>query len=182
MTTKEEQDFLLKSARDAILNYPKIPTQDLSKLSDPLKEKKGVFVTLTINGQLRGCIGTIQPIMPLYEAVIKNAVSAAYSDPRFPPLTKEEAAELKIEISVLTEPVKLNYNNPADLLKKLNHEQGIILKKGFSTATFLPQVWEDLPDKEQFLANLCLKANLSPEAWKESDIEIYIYKVEKFSE
>ena len=118
--------------------------------------------------------------MPLYEAVIKNAVSAAYSDPRFPPLTKEEANKLEIEISVLTEPIKLDYTNTVDLLKKLNPDLGIIIKKGFATATFLPQVWEQLPDKKQFLANLCLKANISPEAWKDSNIEVYAYKVEKF--
>jgi len=180
MTTKKEQEFLLKSAKDAILNYPKTASLDSNKLSSTLKEKRGVFVTLTIHGQLRGCIGTIEPIMPLYEAVIKNSANAAYSDPRFPPLTKEEADKLAIEISVLTKPVKLNYTDTADLLKKLNHDLGIIIKKGFATATFLPQVWEQLPDKEQFLANLCLKANLSPEAWKDSSIEVYAYKVEKF--
>ncbi len=180
MATKQEQEVLLNCAKNAILNYQNITYPGLNKLSETLKEKKGVFVTLTLNGQLRGCIGTIQPIMPLYEAVIKNAISAAYSDPRFPPMTKEEANDLTIEISVLTEPLKLNYTNPSDLLKKLNHEQGIIIKKSFATATFLPQVWEQLPDKEQFLANLCLKANLSPEAWKDSSIEVFAYKVEKF--
>lgn len=180
MTTKKEQEFLMNSARNAILSYPNTTHSDFNNLTNTLKEKRGVFVTLEINGQLRGCIGTIQPVMPLYEAVIKNAASAAYSDPRFSPLTKEEADKLEIEISVLTEPVKLNYIDASDLLKKLNHDLGIIIKKGFATATFLPQVWEQLPDKEQFLANLCLKANLNPEAWKDKDMEIYIYKVEKF--
>ena len=180
MTTKKEQEFLMQLAKDAILNHPNITYPDTNKLTDTLKQKRGVFVTLELNGQLRGCIGTIQPVMPLYEAVIKNAASAAYSDPRFPPLTKEEANELAIEISILTEPVKLNYTDQSDLLKKLNHEQGIIIKKGFATTTFLPQVWEQLPDKEQFLANLCMKANLNPEAWKEKDMEIFTYKVEKF--
>ena len=119
--------------------------------------------------------------MPLYEAVIKNSISAAYSDPRFPPVTKEEAAELEIEISILTVPVKLNYTDAADLLKKLNHDLGLIIKKGMYSATFLPQVWEDLPDKEQFLTHLCLKAGLSGEAWKEN-LEVYTYKVEKFGD
>ncbi len=106
MTTKKEQEFLLKLARDSILNYPNNTYPDANKLSKTLKEKRGVFVTLTINKELRGCIGTIQPIMPLYEAVIKNAESAAYADPRFPPLSKEEFSKLKIEISILTVPVK----------------------------------------------------------------------------
>ena len=180
MTTKKEQEFLMNSARNAILSYPNTTHSDLNNLTNTLKEKRGVFVTLTINGQLRGCIGNIHPIMLLYEAVIKNAVNAAYSDPRFPPLTKEEAAELEIEISILTEPVKLNYTDETDLLEKLNHEQGIIIKKGFATATFLPQVWEQIPNKEEFLTHLCLKANLSPNAWKDSSIEMYAYKVEKF--
>ncbi len=182
MTTKKEQEFLLKLARNTILDYPNTKSPDSSEISDTLKQKRGVFVTLEINKQLRGCIGTIQPIMPLYEAVIQNAISAAYSDPRFPPLTKQEANKLTIEISVLTVPVKLNYTDTADLLKKLNHELGLIIKKGYSTATFLPQVWEQLPDKEQFLANLCMKANLNPEAWKDKDMEIQTYKVEKFTE
>ena len=181
MTTKKEQEFLLKLARDTINNYPNNTEPDPSKLSNTLKEKRGVFVTLEINGQLRGCIGTIQPIMPLYKAVIQNAISAAYSDPRFPPVTKEEATKLTIEISILTVPVKLNYTDAADLLKKLNHDLGIIIKKGMYSATFLPQVWEDLPDKEQFLTHLCLKAGLSGEAWKDN-LEVYTYKVEKFGD
>ena len=170
----------MQLAKDAILNHQNITYPDTDKLTDTLNQKRGVFVTLEINGQLRGCIGTIQPVMPLYEAVIKNAISAAFSDPRFPPLAKEEFNKITIEISILTVPSKLNYTNPEDLLKKLNHEQGIIIKKGFATATFLPQVWEQLPDKEQFLTNLCMKANLSPESWKDKDMEIYAYKVEKF--
>jgi AmmeMemoRadiSam system protein A len=182
MTTKKEQEFLLKLARETILNYPNNTLPDVNNLSKTLKEKRGVFVTLEINGQLRGCIGTIQPVMPLYEAVIKNAISAAYSDPRFPPVTKEEANKLKIEISILTVPVKLNYINAADLLKKLNHDMGVIIKKGVFSATFLPQVWDDLQDKEQFLMHLCLKAGLSPDAWKGNDLEVSMYKVEKFSE
>jgi len=182
MTTKKEQKLLLKLARESILNYPNDTHPGLSKLSTALKEKRGVFVTLTINGQLRGCIGTIQPIMPLYEAVIKNAISAAYCDPRFSPLSKEEANKLKIEISILTKPVKVDCVNSSELLKKLNHDDGVIIKKDFSTATFLPQVWEQLPDKKQFLTHLCLKANLSPEAWKDNDLKVCIYKVEKFCE
>ncbi|MDP7244299.1 MAG: AmmeMemoRadiSam system protein A [Flavobacteriales bacterium] len=180
MTTKTEQEFLLKSARAAILNYPKIITPDLNKLSNTLKEKKGVFVTLTINDHLRGCIGSILPVMPLYEAVIQNAVNAAYSDPRFPPLTKQEASELTIEVSILTDPVRLAYIDAPHLLKKLNDGEGIIIKKEMLTATFLPQVWEQLPDKEQFLMNLCLKAHLSVGAWKDNNMEVYAYKVEKF--
>ncbi|MCH8329587.1 MAG: AmmeMemoRadiSam system protein A [Nanoarchaeota archaeon] len=180
MTTKKEQEFLLNCAKNAILNCQNITYPDLNKLSSTLKQKRGVFVTLELNGQLRGCIGTIQPVMPLYEAVIKNAASAGYSDPRFPPMTKEEANKVTIEISILTEPERLNYADENDLLKKLNPDLGIIIKKGFATATFLPQVWEQLPDKEQFLANLCMKANLNPEAWKEKDMEIFTYKVEKF--
>ena len=180
MITKKEQEFLLKSARNVILSYPNTACPDINSLTNALKQKKGVFVTLTLNGRLRGCIGTIQPITPLYEAVVQNAVGAAYSDPRFPPLIKEEANKLEIEISILTEPVKLDYTNSAELFKKLNSDLGVIIKKSFAAATFLPQVWEQLPDKEQFLTNLCLKANLSPDAWKDSSAEVYAYQVEKF--
>ena len=181
MITKKEQEFLLKSARNAILDYPKITYLDSNKVSNTLKEKKGVFVTLYINSKLRGCIGSILPVMPLYKAVIKNAVNAAYDDPRFPPLTGEKSNELTIEISILTDPVRLDYIDATHLLKKLNSGEGIIIKRGSATSTFLPQVWEQLPHKEQFLMHLCLKAYLNEEAWKDSNIEVYAYKVKKFS-
>jgi AmmeMemoRadiSam system protein A len=181
MLTKKEQEFLLELAKKAIEAHPNHYDVDSEEISGVLKEKKGVFVTVHLNGQLRGCIGHTMPVMPLYKAVIENAVNAAYKDPRFPPLEKRDASRLEIEISVLSEPVKLWFTSPEELLKKLNKEEGIIIKKGIHTATFLPQVWEQIEDKQEFMAHLCFKAGLSPGAWKENNTEIYSYKAERFS-
>jgi AmmeMemoRadiSam system protein A len=114
----------------------------------PLSEPKGCFVTLTIKGALRGCIGHILPHEPLYQAVIDNARSAAINDTRFPALTLEELENVHIEVSVLTKPKALQFDGPKDLLAKLRPNiDGVVLHIGGRMATFLPQVWEQLPDK-----------------------------------
>ncbi len=181
-----DRTFLLKLARKVIEQNSKndiIPSKEIDQLSPVLKEKRGCFVTLTKNHNLRGCIGYILPIAPLYKAVIDNAYSAAFSDPRFPPVSKDEANNLHLEISVLSVPEKLDYNGKEDLLKKLIPlKDGVIIKKGFNSATFLPQVWEQLPKKEDFLGHLCLKAGLSPNEWEKGTLEIEIYHAEVFEE
>jgi len=178
--------FLLKLARKVIEQNSKndiIPSKEIDQLSSVLKEKRGCFVTLTKNHNLRGCIGYILPIAPLYKAVIDNAYSAAFSDPRFPPVSKDEANNLHLEISVLSVPEKLDYNGKEDLLKKLIPlKDGVIIKKGFNSATFLPQVWEQLPKKDDFLGHLCLKSGLSPNEWEKGTLEIEIYHAEVFEE
>ncbi len=176
---KEEKEFLLRLARDTIKDAKQ---KNITPISDNVTEKRGVFVTLTIDGELRGCIGHIMPIMPMYESIIECAHSAAYQDPRFSPVSEEEKDKLHIEISILTVPKKLEYKDGEDLLKKLTNKDGIVLKKGYNTATFLPQVWEQLPEKEEFLSHLCMKAGLRSNEWEEGDIDIEIYHVEKFEE
>jgi AmmeMemoRadiSam system protein A len=181
-----DRTLLLKLARKVIEQNSKndiIPSKEIDQLSSVLKEKRGCFVTLTKQNNLRGCIGYILPIAPLYKAVIDNAYSAAFSDPRFPPVSKDEANNLHLEISVLSVPEKLDYNGKEDLLKKLIPlKDGVIIKKGFNSATFLPQVWEQLPKKEDFLGHLCLKAGLSPNEWEKGTLEIEIYHAEVFEE
>jgi len=137
------------------------------------------FVTLTINGELRGCVGSLQAYRPLWEDVRENALNAAFEDSRFSPLEKGELHRIKIEVSVLSAPQKLEYKNEKDLLEKLNSKMGLILKKGFASATFLPQVWEELPDKIDFLEHLSRKAGLSKDAWKTADFEFYTVTSEK---
>ncbi len=181
MISKKEKKILLQFARSAIISYPKVIYPDSNTIPNALKEKKGAFVTLYVDGQLRGCVGKVLPVLPLYKAVIESAVSAAYADLRFPTLTKEEFNKIRIEISVLTDAIRLDYIDSRHLLKKLNSEEGIIIKNGLATATFLPQVWKQVPGREQFLEQLCLKARLSTDAWKDSDVEVYAYKAEKFS-
>lgn len=173
--SQEEKDWLLTLARQSLVaavTQKPAPTP----VNPPAftKVEAGCFVTLTIGGELRGCIGYIEPIMPLYAAVIENARSAALSDPRFSPVTPEELSSIVVEVSVLTVPKPLEYSSPEDLLKKIRpNEDGIILKSGHNQSTFLPQVWEQLPDKIQFLTHLSLKAGLPPDGWKRSSVKRY---------
>ena len=174
---QENKELLLKIARKSIKN------EEITKnIPDSLQENRGVFVTLTINNQLRGCIGYIQPIASIFDSVVECAKSAAYRDPRFPPVSKDEIDKLKIEISVLTQPNKLEYKDKNDLLNKLTNKDGVVLKKSFHSSTFLPQVWEDMPNKEEFLSHLCTKAGLLPDEWTSGQLDIEIYHVEKFTE
>jgi len=178
--SEEDKKKLLILARKAI--EEKFSGIKPGKLeAKKFSEKRGVFVTLNKNKELRGCIGFPYPYLPVQEAVISAAKSAAFSDPRFFPVQEKELKEIKMEISILTIPEKLNYKDEKDLLKKINHNLGIIIKKGFYQAIYLPQVWEQIPDKQQFLSSLCMKAGLPSNSWKEK-IEIYIYKVEKIKE
>lgn len=185
MYSEEQRADMLNLAREAIKTY--IEQGDTLKLSkdevpDFLKETRATFVTITIDHQLRGCIGSLEPKQELYKDIIENAVNASFNDPRFPELTDEEFRNITIEISVLTPPKKLEYENTQDLLKNIErNKHGIILSKDGFTATFLPQVWEQLPTKEEFLTHLCLKANLAPNAYTQHP-EIQLYEVESFEE
>ncbi len=185
--TEEEGKILIKVARDAIekklFGYSELDIKEDELKKDVFQKKRGVFVTLTKMGGLRGCIGHILPLLPLIQGVRENAVNAAFKDPRFPPLSKEEYPMIKVEISILTEPSPLFYNSVEELLKKLTpKEDGVIIKKGPYQATFLPQVWEQLPDKKDFLTHLCMKAGLPPTSWMDGDIEVLTYNVQIFEE
>jgi uncharacterized protein len=145
-------------------------------------EKRGVFVTLHMNGRLRGCIGNIEPEKNVLEGVQENAVHAAFDDSRFSPLTPEEFWDIDIEVSLLTPPQKMHYSDPGDIPGQLTpFEDGVIVEKGHRRATFLPQVWEQLPDPEAFLSQLCLKANLDAHAWQTGNLGIYTYQVQSFT-
>jgi AmmeMemoRadiSam system protein A len=146
-------------------------------------EKKACFVTLTKEGELRGCIGHLEPQEALYLAVMDNTRNAAVQDPRFSPVRPDEVARIKIEISVLTEPQPLAFSSPDDLLAKLQpHIDGVVLRLGSRRATFLPQVWAQLPDKAEFLNHLCQKAGCEASAWRGKDTGVSIYHVECFEE
>jgi AmmeMemoRadiSam system protein A len=161
----------------------KAPQKSDAEIPDMFREHRGTFVTLTKGGNLRGCIGHIIPQESLIEGIRVNAINAAFRDPRFKPLTLEEWKDVKIEISILTDPKPLAYSGADDLLKKLRQGQdGVILKKGYRQATFLPQVWEQLPRKEDFLTHLCLKAGLDGEAWKNQVLDVSTYQVQAFKE
>ncbi len=151
--------------------------------SDAFQVQCGTFVTLKIGGQLRGCIGSLVGHEPLVEGVRTNAMNAAFNDPRFSPLTNRELDRVAIEVSVLTKPQPLTYKDADDLVSKLRPRvDGVTIHKGSSGATFLPQVWEQLPQAEDFLGHLCSKAGLPADAWREGDLEVETYQVQYFEE
>lgn len=140
------------------------------------------FVTLTCDGKLRGCIGTIDPHRSLGDDVRANARAAAFRDPRFSPLTVAEFARTHIEVSVLTPREPLVHASQADALAQLRPGiDGVVLEFGRHRATFLPQVWEQLPERDAFMAQLMHKAGL-PETFWDCDIRLYRYRVRKWSE
>ncbi len=183
---KEEQEFLLRLARDTLelyLKEKKTPELNPKEVPEKLKNVQGGFVTLHKKGNLRGCIGHIIPQEPLYKCIMDNAINAALHDTRFPPVTYDELKDIDIEISVLTVPKKLEYSSPDDLLEKLAPlKDGVVLKSGWRQSTFLPQVWEQLPDKVEFLEHLCLKQGSSSDCWKNPDTVVEIYHAQVFGE
>lgn len=151
---------------------------------DPVfAENAATFVTLKIAGQLRGCIGTLEPLESLWESIGRNAENAAFRDSRFNPLSGEELEQVHIDISVLTRPQPLTYRDGEDLAAQLQPGvDGVILRRGRAGATFLPQVWEQLPTPELFLGQLCRKAGLAGNCWREEHPQIEIYQVQCFAE
>ncbi|MBN2189057.1 MAG: AmmeMemoRadiSam system protein B [Chitinispirillaceae bacterium] len=180
---REVREFLLKLARsslEASVKGEKLP--EPADVPGITRENRGCFVTLTARGELRGCIGYIEPIKPLYRAVIENAENAALSDPRFPRVTPKELPSITIEVSVLTKPVPLAYKDPRDLLDKLEPgADGVILQSGFHSSTYLPQVWEHFSgDRVRFLESLSMKGGMPPDGWKTANVKRY--RAEHFSE
>jgi hypothetical protein len=156
---------------------------DLFLYPERLRAFGVTFVTLTRKGNLRGCIGALEAYQPLAEDVREHAIAAALSDYRFPPVREDELDELEIEISRLTPPRPLIYQKPEELLSVLRpHIDGVTLMDGFKRATFLPQVWEKLPDKERFLQHLCQKMGAKPDLWREKILQVQTYQVEEFRE
>jgi len=180
----EDKKLLIKLARSAIENKLDTGSKiDKPKETSPvLDEKRGCFVSLHKNGLLRGCIGVIENPPSLVSGVIDNALSAAFHDPRFSPLTKEELPDVDIEVSVLTVPKILDFKDGEDLKRKLKPGvHGVILSRGYNSATFLPQVWNQFDDKEEFLEALCLKAGMERKCWMNKKTTVMIYEAEYFS-
>ena len=183
----EEGEALVYLARKAIEEYLITGiTVDLKEIPYESWKKKGAsFVTLEnrTTGALRGCIGSIIPVRPLYKDVIHNAISAATQDPRFPPVTVNELPEIRVKVSVLSYPEALEFKDPAELLKKIEpFKDGLILKYENFQGTFLPDVWQQIPDRQLFLTNLCSKAGMPPDCWLKYPIKIYRYRTKTFSE
>jgi AmmeMemoRadiSam system protein A len=183
---QNEKEILLKIARDALseaVAHKSLPKIDLASLSQKLQTEGASFVTLTIHDQLRGCIGTLEAYQPLALDVQEHAIAAALQDFRFPNVKPVELPIIQIEISVITPKTHLSYENTSDLLTKLRPNiDGVVLQDGFRKATFLPQVWEKLPDPKQFLSHLCLKMGAPADLWQKKALDVYVYQVEEFHE
>lgn len=180
--------LLLELARLSIENKLKKNTARLTRLEEELppylsEEKRGTFVSLHKRKELRGCIGNIEPVKSIAAGIKDNAGHAAFDDSRFNPLTLDELEDTDIEVSILTSPQRLEYTDYHELLSKLEPgKDGVIIKKGFRSATFLPQVWEQLCSPESFLNHLCLKAGLKRDEWKHGALEVSVYRVQSFDE
>lgn len=180
------KDQLLALAREALIcagEGKPLPPLDAGKLPEQLKLSGASFVTLTKDDSLRGCIGALEARIPLAEDVRQHAYAAALHDMRFPPVTKEEVGSILIEVSILTQPEKLEYSNPDDLLSQLSSgEHGVIVSEGEKRATFLPQVWERIPTPSVFISMLCEKAGLQADRWQHGKPTVQIYEVTSFHE
>lgn len=187
--TAQDGEYLVKLARKSLQYYldnDRMLTVEEKEVPESCRGLRGCFVTLTKGGQLRGCIGSLIPDKNLYENVIENAVNAAIHDPRFNPVKKEELGSIQIEVSVLSLPKKLVYKDDKDLLEKLRPNiDGVILTfYDRVQSTFLPQVWEQIPDKKEFLTALTKKASyrLPEDAWKQEYAKVFTYQARVFEE
>lgn len=186
MLSDDERKRLLGLARDALsaaVRGDPQPPVDLGQLPQNLRREAASFVTLTRDGELRGCIGSLEPRQPLALDVREHAIAAALEDYRFPPVQPSELPDIRIEISVLTLPEDLEYHTPQDLVERLRiGVDGVTLMDGWRRATFLPQVWMKLPTPDLFLSHLCQKMGSAPDAWKRKKLHVQTYRVEEFQE
>ncbi|MBL8050294.1 MAG: AmmeMemoRadiSam system protein A [Anaerolineales bacterium] len=186
LLTDGEKQTLLKIARESIelvVQEKTLLKLNIDAYPPALREYGASFVTLTIHHQLRGCIGTLEAYQPLIEDVREHAIAAALEDPRFLPIEKSELNRIRIEVSRLGAPQALSYESSEDLIKKLNpHIDGVIIKYGERKATFLPQVWEKIPNPSEFMNQLCYKMNGQANLWRETKLQVFTYQVEEFRE
>lgn len=174
MLSDEQGMFLLRLARRTVEDFVFKRKTQVPEHDPDLDKKAGVFCTIHKNGRLRGCIGLPYPVKPIIEAVVYASWSAC-EDPRFPILSKEELDDIKIELSILSQPQRIR-------VEEIRKGDGVILKYGDCSALFLPQVWKQLKSKEEFLTHLSLKAGLSPDMWKNPETEFYKFSVQILEE
>ncbi len=181
--TPSQRDIVLATARASIrhgLDQGSPLEIDIEEYDPALRTRRACFITLNRNGDLRGCIGHLEAIQPLILDVAENAYSAAFRDPRFPPLREEEIRDLEIHVSILTLPQRLEFSSEQDLLSRLRPGiDGLILEDGSHRGTFLPSVWESLPEPRAFLQHLKLKAGLAADHWSDT-VVIFRYETESF--
>ena len=179
--TPDQRAFLLdlarRSIRHGLAQGTPLPVET-SRLEPALTRRQASFVTLELDGLLRGCIGSLEAHRPLAEDIATNAFAAAFRDPRFPPVTKGEVDALELHLSLLTPPESMQVTSEADLLRQLRPGvDGLILAEGVFRGTFLPSVWESLPEPADFLRQLKLKAGLPRDYWSDT-LQVYRYRTE----
>lgn len=177
--SSELQQKLLQIARDTIEAYIQTRTKPVFSVDEPkLQQKCGAFVTLKTHGNLRGCIGHVEGVEPLYQTVADMAVAASTQDPRFPPVTEAELDSLHLEISVMSPLRKVE--SPDEVQPGVH---GILMRRGFRSGLLLPQVATERGwDRKTFLEHTCLKAGLLPNEWQEPDTDIYVFSAQVFEE
>jgi AmmeMemoRadiSam system protein A len=181
MLATDQGETLLHLARAAIGRELGFRSHDLPRTAW-LEEPGATFVTLMLDGQLHGCIGTLEACRPLIDDVCQNAVSSAFRDPRFPPLTKDEFADVLVEVSLLSKPQLISHSSEEEALAQLSPGQdGVIFEYGHYRSTYLPQVWAQLPDPKSFIANLKSKAGLPASFWSD-EVRLSHYTVQKWRE
>ncbi|MDO8311559.1 MAG: AmmeMemoRadiSam system protein A [Sideroxyarcus sp.] len=181
MFDTDKGQTLLHLARAAIARELGFVSHDLPRTAW-LEEPGATFVTLTLHGQLRGCIGSLEAHRPLIDDVRHNALAAAFSDPRFDPLSKQEFADVLVDVSLLSTPQPILFSSEQDALAQLHPgKDGVILEYGRLRATYLPQVWAQLPDPQSFIAHLKNKAGLPEDFWS-NDMRLSRYTVQKWHE
>jgi AmmeMemoRadiSam system protein A len=180
-----DQTILLDVARTSIghgLAHGRPYDADPQQFDGALTEPRASFVTLKIDRQLRGCIGRLEPDGPLVCGVSRNAFAAAFQDPRFAPLTEPESRHIRIHVSVLSLPTPMTFTDEEDLLSQLRPGvDGLVLEAGRCRGTFLPAVWQTLPEPKEFLGQLKVKAGLHPNAWP-ADARVLRYTSESFGQ
>jgi uncharacterized protein (TIGR00296 family) len=183
MLSEKDGNQLLNFVRDTIVSKFTKLSVEIPK-NPKFKSNSGIFVTLKKHGELRGCIGYPEPFFPLIDAAEKAAIAAAFDDPRFKPLQREEMENISIELSVLTEPELIKVESPKDYPNEIEiGVHGLIIKKEFNSGLLLPQVAVEYNwDSKEFLSKTCMKAMISPDAWLDSGTKIYRFECQIFSE
>ncbi|NOQ35783.1 MAG: AmmeMemoRadiSam system protein A [Methylococcaceae bacterium] len=182
---KAQQSLLLQLAKDSIaygLEHGRAVKPNIKDYDSVLSDIRATFVTLEINHQLRGCIGMLEAVRPLITDIAENAFSAAFKDPRFPPVSKEEDAKLEIHLSILTPSEPMSFDSEADLIRQLRPKiDGLIMQEGGRRGTFLPSVWESLSKPEDFLQHLKQKSGLPAHYWSDT-LKVSRYECEIIGE
>jgi len=183
--TKTQQQQLLQTAKDSIaygLKQGQALPMNSEDYDPELQEIRASFVTLEIHHQLRGCIGMLEAVRPLIVDIADNAFAAAFRDYRFPPVTESEYAQLEIHLSILTKPELISFYSEEDLLRQIRPNiDGLIMQEGNLRGTFLPSVWESLPEPSDFLRHLKTKAGFSADYWSDS-VKVFRYECDIISE